>query len=274
MSELDVALELKAAVAGGKKYRVTAIQLGNLTVDSSGLLYGAPTGTIVDIPVWGSLIEGAGLKMLVDTGIKNPAWVSERLGPCWQTADQTMVGALDVFGWRPRDIDTVVNTHLHYDHSGNNHYFSHARLFVSKREWMGTAHPHPSQEVLYEEKAWLDEPLTEEAYTFIEHDNYQLASGIAVIQTPGHSIGHQSLLVNTDEGVLCVVGDAVNIEQNFLLRKPGGVYVSVPDATASLEKIRASADRVLMSHDARLLNLQNGDFPIVPPSETAAFECC
>jgi glyoxylase-like metal-dependent hydrolase (beta-lactamase superfamily II) len=266
--------DIKSVVARGLKYRVTAMRLGNLAVDSSGLLFGSPSGTIVDIPVWGALVEGPGVKMLVDTGIKNPAWVSERLGPCWQGERETMVGALEVLGWRPRDIETVVNTHLHFDHTGNNHYFSHAQFYVSRREWDAVDHPHESQRVLYEERAWLDDPLTADSYTLIDRDDFVLASGLGVIQTPGHSLGHQSLLVNTDQGVVCVVGDAVNIEQNFTSHTPGGVYVSIPDATQSLEKIQACSDRVLMSHDARVVDFQQNDFPLVPSPEQIAPACC
>jgi len=256
------------------RYRVTAVRFGTLTVDASGLVLGRDPGRSVDIPVWGAAVEGPGVKLLIDTGIKDPAWVSDRLGPCRQDRGETVVGALDLLGWRPADVDIVINTHLHYDHCGGNSWFPGAPIYVSAVEWEAAHRPLPTQSVLYEPHDWLDGPLNVFNYQIISGDYVEVLPGIKIIQTPGHSAGHQSVLVRTDEGTLCVAGDAVNGEENFTLRAPGGVLVSVPDALASIEKIRRNSERVLMSHDGRVSVGQSAGFPAVPTADQATVACC
>jgi N-acyl homoserine lactone hydrolase len=255
-------------------YRVTAVKLGTLSVDASGLVLGRDPGRAVDIPVWGAAVEGHGLKILIDTGIRDPAWVSDRLGPCSQDEGETIVGALDLLGWRPSDVDVVINTHLHYDHCGNNAWFPAAPIYVSAAEWDAAQQPVSTQMVLYEPHEWEDAPLSVFNYQMVTGDYTEVKPGIKIIQTPGHSVGHQSVLIQTADGIVCVTGDAVNCEENFTLRTPGAVVVSVPDALASIEKIRRNSTSVLMSHDARVTPGQSDGFPAVPPAARASAGCC
>ena len=98
------------------------------------------------------------------------------------------------------------------------------RYFHMRRE--GTQ----EQAVLYEERDWLRDPLQERQYTLIDDDPYVVADGITVIQTPGHSIGHQSVLVETAEGVVCIAGDAVSTIEGdgFTLGGLGVAVVTLP----------------------------------------------
>jgi glyoxylase-like metal-dependent hydrolase (beta-lactamase superfamily II) len=81
--------------------------------------------------------------------------------------------------------------------------------------------------------------------------------------TPGHTPGHQSVLVNTDEGKLCVTGDAVAFRQSFAEHRCSAIIVSVKEAMESLDKIRTLADRVLMNHDPLLVQHQTSGFPSI-----------
>jgi N-acyl homoserine lactone hydrolase len=246
------------------QYRVTALKMGSLGADRSALVFGREPGTAVEIPVWAAAIEGNGMKILVDTGIRDPAWVRETLGPCEQASDETLEGALERIGWRTDDVDLLVNTHLHYDHVGFNSLLAHAPIYVSASEWEATARPiGPQQTVLYEPREWLAEPLSPFNYRIVCGDYNDVAPGVRTIATPGHSVGHQSVLVNTAEGVLCVVGDAVNVEENFTTATPGGIHVSIEDALASTRRVARSCDRVLMAHDPRISKYQDEAFPPV-----------
>jgi glyoxylase-like metal-dependent hydrolase (beta-lactamase superfamily II) len=258
------------AVAGGvPTYRVTALKMGTLGADRSALLMLTDPGTSVEIPVWAAAIEGNGVRVIVDTGIRDPDWVVARMGPCRQESDETMTGALAAIGWRASEVDVVINTHLHYDHVGFNHLFPQARFIVGATEWDAAQDPPLTQRVLYEPREWLMEPLSIFNYEIVSGDYADVLPGIKLINTPGHSLGHQSVLVNTQEGVLCVVGDAVNIDENFTIPAPGGIHLSVADALASIEKVRSHADSVLMAHDGRISKYQTGGFPAVPPAAQA-----
>jgi N-acyl homoserine lactone hydrolase len=256
----------------GPDYRVTTVGFGSLAVDWTTQLYGRPPGVQIDSPVWGAVIEGGGLRILADTGIRDPATVSQTLAPCTQAAGQTPAGVLDILGWRCADIDIVINTHLHFDHCGHNSAFPSARFIVSRAEWDWAQRPNEEQRRLYAPGEWLLPPLDEARYTLVDGE-HQVAPGISVLPTPGHSAGHQSVLVNTSEGLLCVAGDAVNIEENFTQRKPGGLISSMNDALRSIELIRTRADRLLMAHDPRLRAFMTSGYPTVPAADVPVVVC-
>jgi len=247
-------------------YKVTAINLGNITLDKSAMTYMSGAGTKVTVPVWAAAVEGNGLKILVDTGIAEPQkYVPYH--PVWQENDETLPAALAELGWSPNDIDVVINSHLHYDHSENNPLLPNARFYVSLREWEYAKHPIATQTWLYGHN-WDREPLSFMNYVLIDQDLYEVAPGIKTIETPGHSAGHQSILLQTDEGVLCVAGDAACFMENFTAPTPPGGLTSVEQGLASIEKIRAYADRILMNHDPEITKYQEGGFPEVPRKTT------
>lgn len=257
-------------------YKVTALRMGTLGADRSALLYGVEAGVALDVPVFAAAIEGDGRRILVDTGIGDPAWVRDNLGQtCEQTPEQTLPGALEGIGWRPEDVDVVVNTHLHYDHVGWNHLFPGKGIFVSRLEWEATAAPiGPMQAALYSTREWLAPPLTPFDYSIVSADYHDVAPGVRLIATPGHSVGHQSVLVNTAVGILCVVGDAVNVEENFTTGTPGGIHVSIADSIASMERIAREADAVLMAHDPRIEAGQDEGFPAPGAASRSASASC
>jgi N-acyl homoserine lactone hydrolase len=217
----------------------------------------------VDIPVWGALLEGDGYRVLVDTGLADPVRWSA-YNPCRQEADETLPAALAELGWQLSDIDIVINSHLHYDHCENNPLLGQARFFVSQTEWAFAQSPTPSQAWSYD-AAWTGPDVSKDQYTLIGVDNYQVLPGLRVITTPGHTPGHQSVLVDTAQGVLCVAGDAACLMENISGPIPPAVNTSVERSLASISKICALADRVLMNHDPCLAKFQSADFPELPP---------
>lgn len=248
------------------RYDVTAIKLGTLTVDRSGMTYGVGAGTPVDVPVWAAAIEGDGVRMLVDTGVADPArWLGHN--PCWQEDDETLPAALAELGWTVTDIDVVINSHLHYDHAENNVLLPHAQFFVSLAEWEYAREPIATQRWLYD-FSWTSEALTYQNYTMVAQDHYDVRPGIRLIQTPGHSRGHQSVLVNTAQGVLCIAGDAACFMDNFSIPTPPGGLTSAEQALTSIERIRLHSDVVLMNHDPTLTKYQTGGFPQIAPATT------
>jgi N-acyl homoserine lactone hydrolase len=244
-------------------YTVTTLRLGSITVDKSGMTYGVDPGVTLEVPVWAAAVEGDGVRMLVDTGIADPSrWLGH--SPHRQEDDETLAAALATIGWRFSDIDIVINSHLHYDHAENNVLLPDAQFFVSLAEWEYAKDPIATQRWLYD-YAWTDEQLTFQNYTLVAQDHFEVRPGVRLLQTPGHSRGHQSVLVNTDEGVLCVAGDAACFMENFTIPTPPGGLTSAEQALDSLERMRVHADRVLMNHDPELSGFQSSGFPLMPP---------
>jgi len=245
------------------QYVVHAVRVGRIHADRCESVYGSPPGTMLDLPVFVAAIEGNGHKILVDTGLSNPGkWSTSNLHV--QPHEETIGAALAELGWRTTDIDIVINTHLHYDHSGNNLAFPGARFYISRAEWSFGAYPSNAQAWTYDLN-WTGPDLTYLNYTLLDTDDFDVLPGLRIIKTPGHTPGHQSVLVNTAEGILCVTGDAANLLDNFAIPMHVANFVSPQDALASLEKIRALADRVLVNHEPSISNFQNAGFPVPPP---------
>lgn len=243
-------------------YTVHALRLGTIRADKSGTVHGFPRGTVLDVPVWAAAIEGGGRRLLVDTGLRDAERWS-RGDPHSITPGQTMDAALAELGWRRRDVDLVVNSHLHYDHSENNLAFPQAQFFVSRTEWEFAHDPRHDQAPLYDVE-WTGPDLTVENYTLVDADDYDVLPGVRIIRTPGHTPGHQSVLVRTAEGTLCVTGDAACMMENFTVPTPPGTHVARGPALESIRRISVLADRVLMNHDPQLTPGQTSSFPAPP----------
>lgn len=240
-------------------YQVIALKMGSLTVDKASLVYGFAYGERVTIPVWAAAIEGGGHRILVDTGIADPEWVEANVAPCRVLDDETVPGALRHIGWQPEDVDIVINTHLHYDHCGWNRLFPHGRLFVSAKEWEGASDPIPSQRGIYD-GAWREGGLTYFHYT-LTGDHHEVLPGVRLLATPGHSVGHQSVLVHTEEGTLAVSGDAINLIENLERNLPPGILYDTEAAYRSMQRLRRYAEFVLTGHDVAVQKYQSSCFP-------------
>lgn len=98
------------------------------------------------------------------------------------------------------DIGAVVNCHLHVDHAGQNALFPGIPIYVQPAEWEIA---HTTEHTILE---WIDFPGA--TYESIAGD-HQPFEGIRVIATPGHTPGHQSLAVETLDGLTVLAGQAV-----------------------------------------------------------------
>jgi N-acyl homoserine lactone hydrolase len=98
----------------------------------------------------------------------------------------------------PRDVGCVINTHLHFDHCGGNRLFAGVPIYVQRTEREAAREPD------YTVPEWVEF----EGARYVELDGEaDIASGVRVLPTPGHTPGHQSVLVDTDDGLVVVGGD-------------------------------------------------------------------
>jgi N-acyl homoserine lactone hydrolase len=154
---------------------VRAIQYGDVLVDGErwpGFLH------VIDHP------EGA---VLVDTGlIDSTPELDEEWSPRFDA------------GKIPRGVLCVINTHLHFDHCGGNRLFPGIPLYVQQAERAAARQPE------YTIPEWVEF----EGAQYVELDGEaEVLDGVSVLPTPGHTPGHQSVLVETDDGLAVVGGD-------------------------------------------------------------------
>jgi N-acyl homoserine lactone hydrolase len=99
------------------------------------------------------------------------------------------------------EVVAVINTHLHFDHCGGNRLFPGVPIYVQRAELEAARGPD------YTIPEWVDF----EGATYVELEGEaEIAPGIRVLPTPGHTPGHQSVLVDTDEGLVVVAGDVAH----------------------------------------------------------------
>ena len=109
------------------------------------------------------------------------------------------------------EINFIINTHLHIDHCENNPYFKNAEIIVQKKEFEAACSPKPYQILAYPDN--IDKSLN---YRFIEGNLDLFDDGaIKLIQTPGHTQGHQSVQLNIDGKKIFIAGDACYTSENL-----------------------------------------------------------
>jgi glyoxylase-like metal-dependent hydrolase (beta-lactamase superfamily II) len=108
--------------------------------------------------------------------------------------------ALAEHGIAMADVTALANCHLHIDHAGQNGLFPGRPIFVQRREWAMVHEPD------YTIPEWVDLPGL--AYEVLDGEA-EVAPGIRVIPTAGHTRGHQSLVVESPGGTVLIAGQAV-----------------------------------------------------------------
>ena len=179
------------------------------------------------------LIKHAQGWFLWDTGIPDAvAAMPNGLAPAdpkavfWRRP-KTLAAQLDQLGVKPSDIQAMAVSHTHPDHIGNVEMFPTTMLYVQKAEydWPG-ANNAP--------RFKLEHPVT-----LLEGDRDVFGDGsLTILSTPGHTPGHQSLLVKLpNTGAIVLSGDAVHFKSNWENRGVPVNNFSKEQTLASMQKI-------------------------------------
>ncbi|MBO4568515.1 MAG: MBL fold metallo-hydrolase [Candidatus Methanomethylophilaceae archaeon] len=124
----------------------------------------------------------------------------------------------------PKDVDTVVLTHSHYDHIENLDLYQKARVLI-----------HSGSD--------LDIPGAK----VVDGDSYEVCEGVRMVHTPGHCPEHCSVFVKADRRYV-VAGDAIPLEDNLRLMVPPRLNTDPAAALESIKKIAEYADVVIPGH--------------------------
>lgn len=215
----------------------------------------------MDYFIW--VIQNDERTILVDTGFDS-AEGARRGRPilCEPAA------ALARVGIAPQAVDTIIVTHLHYDHAGGLEQFPNARFHLQEAEMVYATGPCMRHGV-------LQKPFTADhvcrmvrrvyAGNVVFHDgDAEVAPGVSVHKVGGHSRGLQVVRVATEQGPLILASDAAHYYENYEARSPFPLVVDVEDMLKGYDVLtRLAGDRrlVVPGHD-----------PLVRQRFPAAFE--
>jgi len=190
-------------------------------------------------------------KVLVDTGIRELSKKQRKLFIVKRRAEENLKTQLAQHGLKPEDIDIVVNTHLHFDHCGNNALFPNAKFIVQADEFKYAFAPDRFQQAAYIRELF-DVKIDYE----LVHDKHQIIDDVFVVPTPGHSIGHQSVIVKAGDKNCIYCGDAAPTRENLERRNIPGVLYCAHKALKSIDHLRTIKNAVyIYSHDNEQLTL-------------------
>ncbi|HZK67288.1 MAG TPA: N-acyl homoserine lactonase family protein [Chloroflexota bacterium] len=232
------------------------LHVGTIIRDKSIFTYLKNMGTRVEVPVLAWYIEGNGHRILVDTGGHDPA-EGELHPPYARDSSQDLLAHLATLGVGPEQIDLVIVTHLHWDHAANLHRFPRARWVVQREELRYAAAPLPPHAWAYQVLPSL--PLQSKQFDVIEGDK-ELAPGVSVHLTPGHTPGLQGVAVRTEGGTYYIASDNVPLfemwdamERYGVPHWPNSIHVDLESYFSSLRRIEQLGDTILPGHDWKAL---------------------
>jgi glyoxylase-like metal-dependent hydrolase (beta-lactamase superfamily II) len=158
---------------------------------------------------------------------------------------QLLQQRLAALGVAPRDIHAVFLTHAHWDHILNMDLFPNAEFLIHPAEREYAKDPH--------EGDWATPKYTSkilESYRLREvKEGQEIDDGVRVIETPGHSPGSMSVLVETPQGRAALCGDTMHNSWSAVSGQPLLVFWDVEKAKASIRKILDRSDVIYPGHD-------------------------
>ena len=170
------------------------------------------------------------------------------------------VEALQRIGIAAETVETVIISHLHFDHAGTLDRFPAARFHIQESE------------LAYATGPCMCEPLMAGPYTpdhvcslvkkvysgrvqFHDGDG-EVAPGVTVHRTGGHTRGLQSVRVATASGYVVLASDASHLYENFETRQRFSLTIDVPETLRTytmLEQLATSRRHIIPGHDPLVL---------------------
>ena len=167
---------------------------------------------------------------------------------------KTLASQLAEIGVAPSQITYLAFSHSHGDHVGNGNLFTSATLYIQRAEYDAAFGPDAAKfgfvPATYEQ-------LRTSRTVKLEGDADVFGDGsVRILSTPGHTPGHQSLLVRLPKtGAVVLSGDVAHFQENFSERRVPGFNFDKAQSLQSMAKIdaivKAEHAQLWINHDAK-----------------------
>ena len=146
---------------------------------------------------------------------------------------------------REEDIGMVILTHAHWDHCQNIDMFPNAKILIHPKELEYAASPRRSD--LATARYFLASLKDRDVEEVME--GAEIEPGISLLDTPGHTRGHISVLVETSQGQTAISGDALPWANSVVTGQPMVIFWDQDEAVASVKKLLDSSRIFYPGHD-------------------------
>jgi len=206
--------------------------------------------TVTCTYIW--YIEGPEKKILVDAG--SDAATFEKYGYPGRIDVQSPEDGLAKLGLKPADIDIVIITHLHFDHWLFANKYTNATFVVQKSEIDYHMNPLP-----FETRQPMASNALDHLKLQVVDGDVEIADGVSVMLTPGHTGGGQSVVISTAKGKavidgLCGVPETFNPPKGLKREVPvipSMIHIDLQQSYDSLLRIKETADIIIPLHDVK-----------------------
>ena len=193
-------------------------------------------------PVHVFLVHHPDGPILVDTGV---GFGNDIIDEWYRPRTLDLRAELEARNVDPDGALTIINTHLHFDHCGQNLALSAATIVVQRTEEAAATAP------FYSVDEWARLPADR---TRLVDGNVDVAEGVSVIHTPGHTPGHQAVVVRSNAETVVIAGQCIFRAAEWTDADPSSANLhdeahrrAAADSLARLRALRPT--RVLLSHD-------------------------
>ena len=247
-----------------KPTRVALLDGGAMFLKEYQMFWNVPSEVLISIPCYSVVIDHQDGLFMFDTGFDLHhfnEFIAPGTAAGTQTPGQTIPAQLKLLGYDPKDITHVINSHYHFDHCGGNKHCSCAKTICHAAELEASLNPYPFEKRAYSDLSYLPQvegPRELDIYTpYFETltGDQEIAAGLHLFETPGHTAGHYSLMIELPgRRPMLFTGDACYARKGLDLMAIPATHVDPVKGYHSLEKLKTLAEKydaeIFFSHDA------------------------
>lgn len=241
-------------------YEVTAIRYSQRQTSTDEAFYrnkayGEP-GRSLDMAFYFWVVQGSEGTLLFDTGFSSDSAQQRSL-----TFLREPLVALADMGIKPKDVDAVFLSHLHFDHTGHADCFPNAQVFVDQLEFdfwtSGYGRKRAFEVVAARSDLEALHEMKKTGQLQLLDGSMPVRPGVVSIRVGGHTPGQHILSVKTKEGVVVLASDALHFYDEMNLDRPFVLFTDVEDMFRGYELLRTfeqSGAKVVAGHDMQVMD--------------------